>query len=276
MIQRNLFLLLCAAFIVAGCSDDTAVVDSNPMYSHILLTDMQLSGYVVDTDTLNVQPGKDKSADDPVTVPIRISVKVSEPLGSGGAVGTLRYEIRLDGKSPVLASGDLQLSSTPLTWEADIAFARKRGDVGDYRIDVFGTDEWGTELNSGVSKFRLLYGSKAPVILSVNAPDTVDLQIQTVVLTLTAEVWDESGLADIKTVYFNSFLPNGRPSSGNPFNLLDDGQPGTGDVTAGDGIFTRKVQMPPDTPKGEYRFEFRALDYSNLSSNVVIHKLIVR
>ncbi len=276
MIQKKLILLVCAAFFTAGCSDDSAVVDSNPMYSHILLTDMQLSGYVVDTDTLNVQPGKDKTADDPVTVPIRVSVKVSEPLGAGGAIGTLRYEVRLDGKSPVLASGDLQLSSIPLTWEADIAFARKRGDVGDYRIDVFGTDEWGTELNSGIAKFRLLYGSKAPLIVAVSAPDTVTLQLQTQVLTLTAEVHDESGPADIKNVYFNSFLPDGRPSTSNPFQLYDDGSPLHGDVAAGDSIYSTKVQMPPGTPKGEYRFEFRALDYSNLSSNVVIHKLIVR
>ncbi len=276
MIQKNLPFLLLAVVIAVGCSDDSAVVDSNPKYSHILLTDMQLSPYVVDTDTLNVQPGKDKTADDPVTVPIHVAVNVSEPLGAGGAVGTLRYEVRLDGKSSVLASGDLLQSANPLEWVADIAFDRKRGDVGDYRVDVFGTDEWGTELNNGVSKFRVFYGSKPPVIVEVNAPDTVTLQLQTQVLTLTAKVVDESGPADIKTAYFNSFLPDGRPANGNPFRLYDDGSPLHGDVAAGDSIYSTKVEMPPDTPKGEYRFEFRALDYSNLSSNVVIHKLIVR
>ncbi|MFZ1729945.1 MAG: choice-of-anchor X domain-containing protein [Bacteroidota bacterium] len=276
MTPKKILLLVFAAFIAIGCSDDSTTVDSSPMYSHILLTDMELSAYVVDTDTLNVKAGQDKSADDPVTIPIRISIKVSEPLGQGGAVSTLRYEIRLDGKSSVLQSGDLHASSTPLTWEADIAFDRKRGDVGDYRVDVFGTDEWGTALNTGLSKFRLIYGSIAPVIIAVTAPDTLDLQIQTVVFSMTAEVTDQSGLADIKQVYFNSFLPNGRPSTSNPNIMYDDGLALHGDVTAGDGIYTLKLQMPPTTLKGEYRFEFRALDFSSLSSNVVIHKLIVR
>lgn len=277
MIRKNLPFLICATLLAVGCSDDGAVVDSNPMYSHILLTDMELSVYAMDTDTIDVVPGSPKSADDPVTIPIRLSVKVSEPLGSGGAVLTLRYAIRLDGKTAVLQSGDLQVSSTPRTWEADIAFARKRGDVGDYSIEVFGTDEWGTDVNSGRAKFRLTYGSRAPEIVAVNAPDTVDLQMQTMVILITAEVRDESGLADIKQVFFRSFLPDGRPGNdGNPIYLVDDGTPGSGDLTPGDGLFSVKVQMPSSTPKGEYRFEFRALDYSNLSSNVVIHKLFVR
>jgi hypothetical protein len=277
MIRKKIFILVFAVCLAAGCSDDSAVVDSNPMYSHILLTDMELSVYALDTDTVDVVPGNPKSPDDPITVPIKLTVNVSEPLGAGGSVSTLQYEIRLDGKTPVLQSGDLQASSTPRTWEADIEFARKRGDVGDYRVDVFGTDEWGTNLNSGVSKFRLTYGSRAPEIIAVNAPDTVDLQLQTLVILITAEVRDESGLADIKQVYFRSFLPNGRPGNdGNPIYLVDDGSTGSGDLTPGDGLYSVKVQMPSDTPKGEYRFEFRALDYSNLSSNVVIHKLFVR
>ncbi len=278
MIQKKLLILICATFLAAGCSDDSAVVDSNPIYSHILLTDMELSVYALDTDTIDVVPGNPKSPDDPITVPIKLTVNVSEPLGAGGSVSTLRYEIRLDGKTAVLQGGDLRQSSTaPRTWEADIEFARNRGDVGDYRVDVFGKDEWGTDLNSGVSKFRLTYGTRAPEIVTVNAPDTVDLQLQTILILITAEVRDESGLADIKQVYFKSFLPDGRPGNdGNPIYLVDDGTPGSGDLTPGDGLYSVKVQMLSGTPKGEYRFEFRALDYSNLSSNVVIHKLFVR
>lgn len=272
MIQKKLILLVCAAFFAAGCSDDTAVVDSTINDSAILLTDMQLSRYAIDTDTIDVVPGKDKSAADPVNIPFRIFASVA----NSSKVGSVRYEVRLDGKSAVLQEGTLQPSQSAGTWEADVAFARVRGDVGDYRVDVIAFDENGRSENSAHAKLRVLFGSRPPVVVAVTAPDTVQLQLQTLVLIITAEVTDESGLADIKTVSFNSYLPDGRPSSGNPFSLYDDGQGIHGDATAGDGIYSTKVQMAPNTVKGEYRFEFRALDYSNLYSNVVIHKLIVR
>ncbi|MFA6234576.1 MAG: choice-of-anchor X domain-containing protein [Bacteroidota bacterium] len=272
MIQKTLLLLVCTAFFAVGCSDDTAVVESTFSNSAILLNDMQLSSYVVDTDTVDVVQGQTKSANDPVNIRLQLQVSTTNP----DRVGSLRFEIRLDGKTNVLYAGDLLPSATPEIWTANIVFERKRGDVGDYRVDVIGTDDAGISANSAHAKFRILFGSRPPVIIAVTAPDTVDLQLQTLIIFITAEVSDESGLADIRQVTFNLFLPSGKPSASNPQILRDDASPLSGDVTAGDGIYSITVQMPPDTPKGEYRFEFRALDYSNLTSNVVIHKLIVR
>jgi hypothetical protein len=272
MHHHTLRFLAAAVLLMAACSDDSTVVDSTLNESAILLTDLQLSHYTVDTDTVDVKAGQTKSADDPVVIPFTLRVRVS----GATRVGSLRYEIRLDGKTPLLASGVLQPASQSDVWEAAVRFDRKRGDVGDYRIDVFGWDDTGHGANTANAKLRVLFGSRPPEIRSINAPDTVDLQPETVVFTMSAEVYDPSGQADIRQVFFNSFLPDGRPSSGNPFTMRDDGQPGSGDAVAGDGLYSIKVQMPPDTPKGEYRFEFRALDYSSLSSNVVIHKLTVR
>lgn len=268
----KLLPLAVALLLAAACSDDSSVVDSTLSDGAILLTGLQLSHYTVDTDTIDVQPGKDKSSEDDISIPFDIHVTVLDD----SRLASLRYEIRQDGKTALLHDGELTPAGAPGKWTAAVAFDRKRGDVGDYRIDVFGTDDGGVPGNTAQAKLRVLFGSKPPEILSVSAPDTVSLQLETVVFTMSAEVFDPSGLADVKQVFFNSFLPNGRPSSGNPFILRDDGQPGSGDAAAGDGLFSIKVQMPPDTPKGEYRFEFRALDYSSLSSNVVIHKLTVR
>ena len=259
--------------LLGACSDDAAIVDSTPSESAILFTDMRLSHYTVDTDTVDVRPGQDKSADDAITIPFDIHVAVS----NGNRVGALRYEIREDGKSAVLGQGVLTASGSRDSWTATVAFARKRGDVGDYRIDVSGTDDAGLASNSAQAKLRVLFGSKPPEIVAVFAPDTVELQPETVVLTISAEVRDPSGAADIKQVFFRSFLPDGRPgNNGRPIDMFDDGQPGNGDAVAGDGIYSRKVQMPPDTPTGDFRFEFRALDFSGLSSNTVVHKLTVR
>lgn len=268
----KLLTLTAALFLVAACSDDTGVVDSTLNESAILLTDLQLSQYTVDTDTVDVKAGQDKSANDAIVIPLDLRVS----LHNASRVGSLRYEIRQDGKTPLLGWGTLQASGVAGLWEARVLFDRKRGDVGDYRIDVFGWDDAGLAANGTHAKLRVTFGSKPPQILSVVAPDTVVLLLQPVVFTISAEVFDPSGPADIKQVFFNSFLPNGRPSSGNPFILRDDGQSASGDLTAGDGFYSIKVQMPAETQKGEYRFEFRALDYSSLSSNVYIHKIVVR
>ncbi|MDX9757879.1 MAG: hypothetical protein RBU27_01855 [Bacteroidota bacterium] len=266
----KLLSLAVAMVFVAACSDDAAVVDFTHSESAILLTDIQLSRYIVDTDTVDVKSGQDKTASDPIEIPFEIRVRVLHP----ERVGTIRYEIRLDGKTALLHSGTLE--RTAEGFASPVRFARSRGDVGDYRIDILATDETGLTANNAHAKLRVMFGSKPPRIESVTAPDTVELQSQNVVFNIAAEVTDPSGLADIKQVFFNSFLPDGRPSSGNPFLLRDDGQPGSGDPVAGDGFYGIRVQMPPGTPTGEYRFEFRALDFSGLSSNVVIHKLIVR
>lgn len=273
MVHNKTFLLAAVLLLLGACSDDSAVVDSTLSESAILLTGMRLSHYSVDTDTIDVQSGQDKSADDAITIPFDIHVTVL----NDSRLSSLRYVISEDGRSSTLAEGALASSGVAGEWTAAVSFPRKRGDVGDYRIEIRGVDDAGMAANTAQAKLRVLFGSKPPEIVGVFAPDTVELQPETIVLTISAEVRDASGQADIKQVYFRSFLPDGRPgNNGRPIDMFDDGQPGNGDDVAGDGIYSRKVQMPPDTPVGEFRFEFRALDFSGLSSNTVVHKLTVR
>jgi hypothetical protein len=150
----------------------------------------------------------------------------------------------------------------------------KRGDVGDYRVEVTGVAGQESMVNSAVSKFTVVYGTKPPVLLSVSAPDTLVLSsTETQVFSVSVAVTDSSGLADIRMVFFNSYLPSNAASSGNPFMLYDDGTPG--DVTAGDGIYTLTIQLTPAAAKGRYRFEFQAVDYSGLSSNILKHNIYV-
>ena len=49
-----------------------------------------------------------------------------------------------------------------------------------------------------------------------------------------------------------------------------------GDAVAGDGWYSLRVELPPTAQRGEYDFEFRAVDFSNTTSNVVIHNMVVR
>ena len=117
----------------------------------------------------------------------------------------------------------------------------------------------------------------APVISNLGAPDTVAIATDTLHINLSLQVADSNGLKDIDIVFFNSFLPNGNPSSQNPFLLYDDGNPVHGDAVPGDGIYSQIISLPPSgVTKGTYRWEFQAKDREKKTSNIIIHNIVVK
>ncbi len=117
-----------------------------------------------------------------------------------------------------------------------------------------------------------------PIIRNLQAPDTLSLHpTDTLKSFLRIEVYDADGYEDIKSVYFNSYLPDGNPSRSNPIYLFDDGNlQANGDLVARDGIFSRIIILPPNTPKGTYRFDFQAIDKKDEVSNIISHNIVVR
>jgi hypothetical protein len=117
----------------------------------------------------------------------------------------------------------------------------------------------------------------APVVFNLVAPDTVTISSDTVHINLSIQVADSNGLNDIEYVYFNSFLPNGNPSSQNPFLMYDDANSIHGDAVAGDGIYSQIISLPPaGVTKGTYRWEFQARDRGKKTSNIIIHNIVVK
>ncbi len=269
--HRFPLLLLALGVLLASCSDDGSVVDSTLTAPSILLTRLELSATLVDTDSVDVVPGTDKSPDDRISIPIRILAIATGPVPDDAMVCT----ITLDGKTQRIASAILHPEGNG-RFGGVVELDLRRGDVGDYRFELQAMDAAGEASNLAVARLRVVYGSKPPVIVRVIAPDTLTVAQSTIAVDISALVTDPSGPRDIKQVFFNSFLPDGRPSSQNPFILRDDGNPGSGDAVAGDSLYSIRIQLPPDAQKGTYRFEFRALDFSNLASNVVIHRVVVQ
>lgn len=117
-----------------------------------------------------------------------------------------------------------------------------------------------------------------PVISNLSAPDSLTVLPQdTVLILLSIRASDANGLDDIKSVFFNSYRSDGTPSSGNPFEMFDDGNRyGTGDITKGDGVYSRIVILPPGTTPGLRRFDFQAVDKSFAYSNVISHNILVK
>lgn len=117
----------------------------------------------------------------------------------------------------------------------------------------------------------------APIVSNLVAPDTVIISSDTIHINLSIQVADSNGLKDIEYVFFNSFLPNGNPSSQNPFLMFDDGNPVHGDAVAVDGIYSQIISLPPTgVTKGTYRWEFQARDREKKTSNIIIHNIVVK
>ncbi len=116
----------------------------------------------------------------------------------------------------------------------------------------------------------------APVISNLVAPDTVTVGSDTTEIFVSVFVSDNSGLSNISSVYFNSYIPpDGHPSSSNPIKLYDDGT--HGDITAGDGTYSTLVILPSvGVPRGTFVWDFFAQDKSGVTSNKISHNIVVK
>jgi len=117
-----------------------------------------------------------------------------------------------------------------------------------------------------------------PVVKNVQAPDTLIVPLaDTLKISLSVDASDADGVNELTSVYFNTFRPDGSPSSSNPFQMFDDGNiVANGDLVKGDGTYSRIIILPPGTTKGKYRFDFQAIDKSNELSNVISHFMVLK
>jgi len=184
----------------------------------------------------------------------------------------------------IYASDDSRLNSSPVEMQEvtenifENQFVLKRENpIGIYtvRFSATGLDGKSKQVAVGTFYFNNGQDNVPPVISNLVAPSSVTIGTDTTFIQLTIDVTDPNGLNDVLFVWFDSYLPNGNPSSQNPIALFDDGLNG-GDITAGDGTYSRIVILPPvGVTKGTYRWEFRARDRIGDISNQIIHYLEV-
>jgi hypothetical protein len=113
-----------------------------------------------------------------------------------------------------------------------------------------------------------------PRVSDLNAPTTISRSATPNTYTLSIRATDANGPCDgLARVFFNTFLPNGNPSSGNPFLMRDDGR--QGDAVAGDGRYSLTIEITPQNATGNYRFEFQAEDKKGAPSNKITQTITV-
>ncbi|MCX7612096.1 MAG: hypothetical protein N2043_10975 [Ignavibacterium sp.] len=155
----------------------------------------------------------------------------------------------------------------------------KRNDPnGKYSVKYFVNDNLFKNKLVALSTFKFINGelNLAPVISNALIdPDTLIVTSTTIIQT-SVKASDPNGLNDIKEVYFVVYRPDGTTNNIKT-QLFDDGNISlNGDITAGDGIFSRKIQVDQNNAKGTYRFEFKALDRGGLSSNIINYLVLIQ
>jgi hypothetical protein len=172
--------------------------------------------------------------------------------------------------APPLAQGTL--SRTAGThYEAAATLTIPSGEVGLYTVLVYAIDGAGSLSNDVRGMLRIEGVGGPPAIVSVVAPDTVQRPAAGEPprpVEIVAEVSDPDGLANVNAVQFwNVDNPSVR------IHMSDAGE--LGDEEAGDGRYTRVVEIGAGNQAGINTFAFQATDRSGLTSSIVQATIVV-
>ncbi len=218
------------------------------------------------------------------TLPHFVSIKVSDPQGLNdidavvlniynqtSSKAVTKVNLHDDG-----TNGDVIANDGIFSILLDPAFTKNQIGVFIFHVQAF--DKSGSASNPLTQYVKVLtYQNDPPFIFNIVAPDTMNLlPDQAAATVLKVSVTDPQGLSDIYSVFFNTYKPGNVPSSGNPFKMADNGQTeANGDETAGDGVYSLRIFLPPDTQTGNYTFIFEAEDKSEAKSNQITHIITV-
>jgi hypothetical protein len=251
----------------------------DPSYNPPVLLKAASSISAVNTDTINI--GTTRKPDDVLPISLTVTAQVSSDVAHPASIIQMMI-VGPDGNGPLAAATLLDDGSVgdqvkgDGIYSAKTTFKIQRFEIGVFTAEVVAVGVNGYRSNTLFLPVTIFRGNHAPFASIIEAADTIRLQNDSQLLNLRVRVTDEDGLPDISKVIFNSYRPDGSASSGNPFQMFDDGSASHGDEKAGDGIFSLVVTLPPTTQPGTYRFEFQAFDRSNASSTVLVHKITVK
>jgi hypothetical protein len=192
----------------------------------------------------------------------------------------------------VIASDDTRLNESPFPL-LDIGNNRFSNDFplsefypnGIYNIRYYVQNHDQSLQQVALSSFNYNNGqSNLPpeIANTVVEPDTVRVTQTTLIFT-SVEASDQNGASDILEVYFIVYKPDGTTNNAKTL-LFDDGsccplppndEP-SGDITAGDGVYSRIIEVNENNDKGTYRFVFQAKDRGGKFSNMIDHFVLIQ
>jgi len=258
-------IIVIAAFFVSCEKTDDSIIDPTLTFPKILGTSITPSTY--DTSNVNGIAWAKVTSEELIQ---KVTVTIKNPQNTQVGV----FELKDDGSAPDTTAGDGNYTGR-------ITFSMSCRIVGSYQGSFLAQNVSG--LTSGVINvpFSVINSSNHSPIISnlIIIPDSVHVNTQTFIIFEVTAI-DPDGTCDINEVYYDGKKPDG--SSLERRRLYDDGScciientgVTSGDSTAGDNKFTRKLFGAPDQI-GYYVYRLTAKDNSDSLSNVLSDSIYV-
>jgi len=264
----NKISFLLFALLIAGCSKDyNNVVNVSVTNFQVLAVGTVNSFNYTPTDSILTLKIKFSSTEGVKSVYCDINTPDDKPLNNGhielldnGDNSANRDSVSGDN----IFSNKFTMSSTFLN--------------GNYGINYYITSNDGSEklVAQQIIKYDNGQSNIAPVISDIIVdPDTITVT-DTVAILTSVKAIDKNGQDDIEKVYFIVYKPDGTTNNFQ-IEMFDDGNVLTnGDQTAGDGIYSRIIQVDQNNAKGTYTFKFRAKDRGAKFSNEISKEVVIQ
>ncbi len=295
------YLLILGLFFSYSCEyEKSGTIDPN--LSAPFLSTVTLSHYSLNLDYPS--PGiVDSLGNNKYQISINVTGKGYHNPSSPAAGGILKI-FKPDTSSPFMKTNipTKVLQSDTVSFAKLISFVLNRSDIGYLRFSFLLQTSSGVTSNIQEKGLLITRKNTPPRIEKISMPESITvgaIPSKDSSFLITANIFDSDGINDINKVYFYSLKPDSTLARcGDSFTMEDDGgekdlnppyNVRSGDLIAGDGIFSLKVQLltysintrcpPPDTlwtQRGTYTFTFHAIDKSGALSDSVSQTIKVK
>lgn len=248
-------MILSGIFLISCEKDDPTIID--PILTFPQIDSAYLTPDVFDTSVVNCTATAVVTSEEAIR---QVTAEVTNPLGE-------KQTIVLQHQGNGVYSGLITYNMTCRL-------------VGFYNVKFQAENVSGLfspELDVGFNVINS--GNERPILSDLIAPDTLQRPsgigadtLRQSFLQLRAT--DPNGQCDIESVFFNSFKPDGSPSTGNPFRMYNDGT--NCDTIPNDSKYSLCIYIHHTAQLGTFTFKFNAKDRPQLLSDTLYHYIYVR
>jgi len=164
------------------------------------------------------------------------------------------------------------------TWSQIVTIETETTVIREYSIFAWLQDERGSRLSKVQGNFNITgFSTSPPQILWVENPDSVQIPaVGSTGFNFEAKVVHPDGQSNISRVLIDLIDNSGNALSGSPFELFDDGRlDESGDLVAGDSVYTRRFSIGAVNQPDELTVRYHALDRFGASSDTVSSNLVI-
>ncbi|AXJ01007.1 hypothetical protein CYPRO_1757 [Cyclonatronum proteinivorum] len=206
-----------------------------------------------------------------------VTVDINVQLRDGQLPENPVFTVVRQGFPGTFREGSLNLNQD-VSLTASFSFSTTTNSSFALTVYVFDQTDSGVLSNTLQRNFTQTgFTTQPPEILGFEHPPLVNIPTEgTVSFRFETEVFHPEGQENIELVLLELFDSKGNLLGGEPFSMLDDGDiENSGDLEAGDGIFTRAFFIGPENQPEVYDVRTYALDRQGLSSDTLTSTFII-